>query len=407
MSRSGPVFYGWYVVAATFVVLFGGFGAVYSFGAFVLPLGNEFAVGRAGIASIFSGAVFTLFLTGAFSGMLADRIGPRPVIAIGVLAITLGLAGAAMAREFTHVLLCYGLGVGLGVGCVYVPAISAVQPWFDRRRGLASGIAVTGIGVGTLVMPIIAGHLLGFMNWREVFLVLAAVMFVLGVIAAFVIENDPAARGVAADGGVAGEPDPGAPIMNVHLRPMLRSRPFVLFYCASAILSVPVFIPFVHLVASAEDLGIARAHAVAILGLIGLGSTAGRFIVGGFADRLGRRRALIGMLGGIGVAYLAWLTATGAVMLSLFALVFGVCYGAYVALSPALLADYFSGPKLSSVIGMQYTAAGLGSIVGPVLAGYLFDITGRYAPALLVAVACSALACALVARMPEPVRSSR
>lgn len=405
MSNPGPVFYGWYVVAATFVVLFGGFGAVYSFGAFVLPLGTEFAVGRAGIASIFSGAVFVLFLTGAFSGMLADRIGPRPVIAIGVLAITLGLVGAAMAREFTHVLLCYGLGVGFGVGFVYVPAISAVQPWFDRRRGLASGIAVTGIGVGTLAMPIIAGQLLGFMNWREVFLVIAAVMFVLGAIATCVIENDPGARGLAADGGVAGGPDPGAPLANEHLRPILRSRPFVLFYSASAILSVPVFIPFVHLVASAEDLGVGRAHAVAILGLIGLGSTAGRFIVGGFADRLGRRRALIGMLGGIGVSYLAWLAATGAVMLSLFALIFGVCYGAYVALSPALLADYFSGPKLSSVIGMQYTAAGLGSIVGPVLAGYLFDVTGRYTLALLVAVACSVLACALVTRMPEPART--
>ncbi len=399
------MFYGWYVVAATFLVLFGGFGAVYSFGAFVLPLGTEFAIGRAGVASIFSSAVFILFLTGAFSGMLADRIGPRPVIAIGVFAIVFGLAGAAAAREFVHVLLCYGIGVGIGVGFVYVPAISAVQPWFNRRRGLASGIAVTGIGVGTLVMPIIAGQLLEHMNWREVFLVLAAVMFILGVIAACVIENNPAARGLAADGGPARRLDPGAPVANEALRPMLRSRPFVLFYCASAILSVPVFIPFVHLVASAEDLGVGRAHAVAILGLIGLGSTAGRFIVGGFADRLGRRRALIGMLGGIGLAYLAWLAATGAALLSVFALVFGTCYGAYVALSPALLADYFSGPKLSSVIGMQYTAAGLGSIVGPVLAGYLFDVTGRYTLALLVAIACSAIACALVARMPEPVRN--
>jgi len=114
---------------------------------------------------------------------------------------------------------------------------------------------------------------------------------------------------------------------------------------------------------------------------------------------------LIAMLGGIGCAYLAWLAATGTVMLSVFALIFGVCYGAYVALSPALLADYFTGPKLSSVIGIQYTAAGLGSILGPVLAGYLFDITGRYTLALIVGLACSAIACALVSRMPEPVRT--
>lgn len=405
MNRSAPVFYGWYVVAATFLVLFGGFGAVYSFGAFVLPLSDEFGVGRAGIASIFSGAVFMLFLTGAFSGMLADRIGPRPVIATGVVAIALGFAGAAAAREFAHILVCYGMGVGIGVGFVYVPAIGAVQHWFVRRRGLASGIAVTGIGVGTLIMPIVAGQLLETMSWRDVFLALGGLIFLLGAIAVCFIEADPAARGLAPDGADFNGAKTGVPRTNERLRPILGSRPFVLFYCASAILSVPVFIPFVHLVASAEDLGVERAQAVAILGLIGLGSTAGRFIVGGFADRLGRRRALIAMLGGIGCAYLAWLAAAGAVMLSVFALIFGVCYGAYVALSPALLADYFTGPKLSSVIGIQYTAAGLGSILGPVLAGYLFDITGRYTLALVVGIGCSAVACALVARMPEPVRT--
>ncbi|MGR9092599.1 MAG: MFS transporter [Gammaproteobacteria bacterium] len=297
MSRSSPVFYGWFVVAATFLVLFGGFGAVYSFGAFVLPLSNEFGVGRAGIASIFSTAVFMLFITGAFSGMLADRIGPRRVIAGGVVAIALGFAGAAMAREFIHILVCYGCGVGIGVGFVYVPAIGAVQHWFVRRRGLASGIAVTGIGIGTLVMPVVAGLLLETMSWREVFLALGALIFVLGTIAVCIIEADPAARGLAPDGGVFTGPNVSAAVTNERLRPILLSRPFVLFYCASAILSVPVFIPFVHLVASAEDLGVERAQAVAILGLIGLGSTAGRFIVGGFADRLGRRRALIGMLG--------------------------------------------------------------------------------------------------------------
>jgi len=240
VNRPSPVFYGWYFVAATLLVLFGGFGAVYSFGAFVLPLSDEFGVGRAGVASIFSGAVFMLFLTGAFSGMLADRIGPRRVIATGVVAIALGFAGAAAAREFTHILLCYGFGVGLGVGFVYVPAIGAVQHWFVRRRGLASGIAVTGIGVGTLIMPIVAGQLLETMNWRDVFLALGGLIFLLGAIAVCFIEADPAARGLAPDGAVFSGATTGVPLTNERLRPILGSRPFVLFYCASAVLLVPV-----------------------------------------------------------------------------------------------------------------------------------------------------------------------
>lgn len=400
-GRAG-LFYGWVVVAATFFLLFAGFGAVYSFGAFFLVFGEEFGAGRAAVSSVFSYAVFTLFMTGALSGIIADRSGPKPVIAIGVTAVVIGLCGAAKSVTLWQLILCYTFGIGAGVGFFYVPAVSAVQRWFVRRRGLASGIAVTGIGVGTLVIPIVVDIMLEHSGWRDALFVLAAVMAVFGIAGVALVEADPAARGLAADGDDSGlTPLADAPD-NDALRPILTSRPFVQFYLASTILGVPVFMPFVHLIASAEDLGIGTTQAVLIFGLIGLGSTAGRFIIGAFADHLGRRRTLVGVLGGIGIAYTAWFCATGAFLLCVFALVFGICYGAYVALSPALLADYFAGPNLSSVIGMQYTAAGFGSLFGPVLAGYFFDLTGGYTVALVIGALCSAIACGLVMRMPEP-----
>jgi OFA family oxalate/formate antiporter-like MFS transporter len=399
-SINSRIYYGWVVVGATFLVLFAGFGVVYSFGAFFLALSVEFGAGRAAVSSIFSYAVFTLFITGAISGVIADRSGPKKVMAFGVVAVALGLLGAANAEQLWLVNLCFALGVGAGVGFVYIPAISTVQRWFVRRRGLASGIAVTGIGVGTMVMPIVAGELLETMTWRTVFSLMSILVLVSGFVAVALIEADPSDRGLAPDGDNMVSKSATLPEQNLLLWPILRSRSFVQFYLAQAVLSIAIFIPFVHLVPFAADLSIPRSQAVSIVGLIGLGSTAGRFLVGGVADRIGRRLTLVLLLAGIAVAYVIWLAANSATTLSIYAFVFGVFYGGYVALIPALLADYFNGPKLSSVIGLQYTASAAGSLLGPILAGYLFDRTGSYVSALVVAGICAACASYLIAVVP-------
>jgi len=400
MRRSTTIFYGWYVVGGTFLILFAGFGVIYSFGAYFLALSETFDAGRAAVSAVFSWTVFVLFLTGAPSGMIADRTGPKSVIIIGVAAIAAGLLGASVSDQLWQVSLCFTFGVGMGVGFVYVPAVSAVQHWFELRRGLASGIAVTGIGVGTLVVPVVAGLLLEIMSWRHVFVIMAVMVVVAGSVAAYLIEADPSARGLNPD-GAARAPGPSIPAKhNQQLLPMLRSRPFTQYYAAQAIIAIPVFVPFVHLVPFAEDIGIPRAQAVGVLGLIGLGSTAGRFIVGGLADRFGRRQTLVLLFGGIVMSYGIWLMAGGIIALACFAIWFGLCYGGYVALSPALLADYFSGPKLSSVIGLQYTAGAFGSLVGPILAGYLYDISGAYTSTLYIGSACSVAAFCLILAMP-------
>lgn len=395
------IFYGWYVVGATFVMLFAAFGVVYSFGAFFLALSIEFEASRASVSSVFSYAVFTLFVSGAASGMIADRTGPKWVMGFGVLATSTGLLAAASASELWQVSISFMLGVGLGVGFVYVPAISAVQRWFDRRRGLASGLAVTGIGAGTLVVPIVAGILLETYTWRSVFEFMAVMILVAGCVAIYFVEAEPSSRGLAPDGMPLAPDRANEERVNRLLAPMIQSRPFIQYYVASAVLSIPIFIPFVHLVPYAEDIGIQRAVAVSILGLIGLGSTAGRFIVGGLADRVGRRTSLILLLAGIALAYGIWLTSSGVIGLGCFAIWFGICYGGYVALSPALLADYFAGPKLSSVIGLQYTSSAIGSLIGPVLAGYLFDLNGNYVSALAVGAGCSVAAFCMVLTMPK------
>src|SRR6266436_9324450 len=153
---SPRIFYGWLVVAAAFAVTFVGFGCAYTFSAFVGPLQQDFGASRGSVSLVFSLAGFLYFGLGVVSGPLADRWGSRRLAVIGMILIGTGLAAASAARSLVEVYAAYGLGVGLGVGCSYVPAIGAVQRWFVRRRGFASGLAVSGIGVGTLVMPPLA-----------------------------------------------------------------------------------------------------------------------------------------------------------------------------------------------------------------------------------------------------------
>src|SRR6185437_13958686 len=172
----------------------------YTFSAFLDPLQRDFGASRGAVSLVFSLAGFLYFGLGIISGPLADRFGSRPLALLGMILTGLGLAVASVARSLTEVYAAYGLGVGVGVGCAYVPAIGAVQRWFVRRRGFASGVAVSGIGVGTLVMPPLASQLIQILGWRTAYLALGAIAVVIGAGLSLLIENDPRSRNLGPDG---------------------------------------------------------------------------------------------------------------------------------------------------------------------------------------------------------------
>jgi MFS transporter, OFA family, oxalate/formate antiporter len=126
-AQAKVIFYGWFVVAAAFAVTLVGFGSAYTFSAFVESLQSEFAASRGSVSLVFSLAGFLYFCLGIVSGPLADRWGSRRLCIVGMLLVGLGLGLASMARTLGEVYVAYGLGIGLGVGCSYVPALGAVQ----------------------------------------------------------------------------------------------------------------------------------------------------------------------------------------------------------------------------------------------------------------------------------------
>lgn len=402
-SRPSRFFYGWFVVAAAFAITFVGFGSAYTFSAFVAPLQAEFAASRGSVSLVFSLAGFLYFGLGVLSGPLADRWGSRSLAVAGMVLVGLGLALAGMARNLTEVYIAYGLGVGLGVGLSYVPVLGTIQRWFIRRRGFASGIAVSGIGVGTLVMPPFAALLIESFGWRGAYFALGGLAVVAGAGMALLIVNSPRDRGVGPDGdpvraGAQFEPPRGFAVAEA-----IKSSRFIGLYAACLLCSFGVFVPFAHLVPYAMDHGVAPSAAVYLLAVIGLGSAAGRFLLGGFADRVGRRISLLAMFAGMAFAMMIWLIARDLWLLVIFALVYGIFYGGWVAILPAIVMDYFGGRNVGSLIGILYTSVAFGTLIGPSAAGFAFDLNQSYTLPILASVCANVIAVVIVvgtSRMP-------
>ena len=367
------MFYGWIVVAATHAVLVVIFGVAYSFAAFFGALEQEFAASRGDVSLVFAICGFLYFMVGAFAGQLADRFGPRRVVLAGIVFLALGLAAASRAGSLAALYVTYSVGIGLGVGCVYVPSVGAVQPWFIARRGLASGLAVAGIGVGNFVVPLVSAQLVEAFGWRRSFELLAA--------GALVLANRPPARGLYPAGARAGAgaPPPSQAAPGIRLGEALRTRAFWLQWGAIFFCSIGLFMPFVHLVPYARDAGHPETTAVFLVSLIGVGSMVGRFGLAGLADRIERRALDAVVYACMAVMLGFWLASTGAVALGVFAVLFGAFYGAFVALQPPIAMDLYGARSVSGVIGVLYTAAGVGNLLGPWLAGVAYDLTRSYA----------------------------
>lgn len=378
--------YAWVVVWASFVCLAVIFGVAYSFAAFFESFGSEFDARRADVSLVFGLSGLIYFALGAGGGMLADRFGPRAVCCAGMLCIAIALFATSLARSMTMVYLAYGAGVGVGIALVYSPAIACVAPWFTQRRGFASGIASAGIGAGTVIVPLLAAAAIGTLQWRDALRVLSLGVLLVGVGAAFMLRHAPTAPGAG--------PRPGATLAQA-----LRTRRFWWLYLATVAASPAMFIPFAHVSAAARDLGIGEARAIGLVGLIGIGSLTGRFAIGALADRLGRVVTLVLMQASMAASFLVWQGAGGYIVLALFALWFGLSYGGIVSLLPAICMDMFGARAVSGIVGTLYTGAAFGNLLGPVVAGAVFDRGASYAPVIWGCIVLAAIATLASARL--------
>jgi predicted MFS family arabinose efflux permease len=272
--------------------------------------------------------------------------------------------------------------MGIGVGLVYVPSVGAVQPWFGANRALATGLAVAGIGAGNIAGPLLAEAWIQQFGWRGAYIALSILVLVLGGAAALSIKSKSRPKAQTVEG--------------TALRVALRTPGFWLLYASLILICIGVFVPMVHLGPYAQDAGLSAAQGVTLVSLIGLGSLLGRFTIGGFADRFGRLASLAISYVGLGALLLVWMAASSYWLLALFAVVFGLFYGACVALLPTIVMDFYGARAVSGIIGFLYTGAGVGTLLGPWLAGVAYDALGAYDSSILATAVLSFLAAVCV-----------
>lgn len=362
----------WTAVATAFASMFTVFGVAYSFGAFLTPMQQDFGSGHSATSAVFGITAFLYFEFGALSGAAVDRFGPRPVLLVGAVAMGAGMVATAAVHHLWLVYLTYGVGVGVGVACGYVPMVAVVGNWFDRRRSTAVGIAVAGIGVGTLVGAPLAAALIDSFGWRTTEVALGLAGAAVLVVCALLTSRPPMHA---------------TEVESVPLRETIRSASFRWLYLSGFFGSLALFVPFVYLPPFARDHGAGKVAAAALVGFIGAASVVGRLGLGALADRWGHVRTYRGCVAAMACSYAIWLVVSSYGLLVVFAIVLGVGYGGFIALSPSVAATLFGTRGLGGTLGVLYTSAGIGALVGPPAAGYLIDHLGGYRTALVATVA--------------------
>jgi len=370
---------GWVVVAATVTATFAVFGVAYSFGAVFTTIRAEFGVGKGQASLFFAITTFIYFVVGVFTGRLADRYGPRPVLLVGAVAMGTGLFLTSLVNNILVGYLTYGLGVGIGVGCAYVPMVSTVGGWFERDRTKAMGVAVAGIGLGTLVGAPLSKQLVVSYGWRTTFVVLGIGSATLLVLASFGARRPPGA-------GAQESPPP--------LRILLRDARFNWLYTSMVFLSCGLFVPMVYLDDYLEARG--KAGGALLIGIIGATSVVGRLALGAIASKVDLMRLYRFCVAALGASYVIWMVAGSSYpVLVVFAVCMGAAYGGWIALSPAVIADLFGPVGLGGVLGALYTSAGIGGLIGPPVIGVLVD-AANYETAIGVAIAFSGVSLVLL-----------
>ena len=391
-NRKPKVVYGYIIVTAAFCIQMVVWGISSTFGVFFKPLLTEFGWSRATI----SGASSLYFLLMGFlsivAGGLTDRFGPRIIIGIGGFFLGVGYLLMSQINAIWQLYLFYGVIIGIGASPADVSLLSTVARWFVKRRGMMSGIIKAGTGIGMLIMPIVANWLISTYSWRISYIILGSLALVFIISLAQLLRRDPGQMQQLSDGeeqATAGSVN--SVEVGLSLREAMHTRQFLAICAAYLTILFCVQTIMIHIAPYTVDLGISATNAANVLGTIGGVSIVGRLVMGYAGDRSGNKQAMsICFL--ILVLALSWLQfAKELWMLYLFAVIYGVTHGGFFALISPMVAELFGTGSHGTILGIVIFIGTIGGTIGSVLAGYIFDITGRYQLAFLICAGVSAI----------------
>lgn len=380
-TTSTRVFYGWWVVLAAFLNLFFAVGLVfYGLPVFYASLVDSLHFTRSQVAQgLFLGFVIIAPVVG-FMGALIDRIGARRVLRLGIILVALPLI---LMGWMTHLWEYYFLCIVEVAGYILAGPISnqvLVSNWFRVKRGRAMGYAYLGLGIGGVVAPRLAAHLVGRMGWRHAFVCIGAIIaVVLLPIAQWLTRSAPAEMGLVADGAEPSLASQGtSQASSFSLGAAARTANFWLILVGSTLTIGAIGTVIQQFVLFLRDSGYTTFQASAFLSRLLFAGLAGRVVVGYLVDRYTKKNvmALFYLILALAIPLL-FLARQPAALWS-FALVFGFAMGADYLLIPLVTAECFGLAALGKLLSLIIMADSLGQFLGPVLAGKIFEATHSY-----------------------------
>ena len=388
------VFYGWYVLAAITFVLCMSFGTSTSIGVYFKPIVEEFGWLRGDLSLGISIGYFLFALSSPIIGRIIDRIGVRPVFIVGIVMMAVGFALMSMVSRLWHVYIYFGVLVSLGgASTTFVTVSATVIHWFEKRRGMALSIGNAGGALGLFLVVYLAAFLISRIGWRLAFVYSAVILAATTLpVILFVIRNDPKEMGLqpdgrTADGRAAGAP--GAPSRNLaHLdwRQAMKTRPFFLISTGYFACGFSVTLFTIHTIPYATDLGFDFQTAAWAVSFSGFFNVIGTLLAGVISDRTGRKNILGITYFVRGMSFVIFLLWQNLFTLYLFAAVIGFSYFATVPLTAGLTGDIYGSKNMGIIYGTMTGVHQIGSAVGVYLGGLMFDWTGSYRGAYMMAV---------------------
>jgi MFS family permease len=400
------VFYGWYVALACGIGLACGLATVltYTFGVFAVPLREAFGWSQTDAFAGLFYSVLTMTFVGPFFGQLVDRVGARRIILIG-LVCEAALIASFSAQDANVVLfqLRYVLLALFGVGTTHIAFTRIIAVWFDRRRGLALGITLAGVGIGGFTWPLLSQWAIDAFGWRDAYLVVAATVLVVGCSAiGLVVRESPQSIGLLPDGDAAGGGGAsvtGAP-PGATLREALASRTFWFMLVTFLLIGIGITSVQVHLVPLLVSRGVTPMRAANVLSILAVALIVGRVGAGWLMDRFFAPRVAIAFLLGPIVAMLLLAAGVSGALAVVAGILTGLAVGAEVDVTAYLTSRYFGVRHFSGIYAWYYSAYSLGAGLGPLMTANAVDRFGDYGGILLVHAGLLVVAAILLSLLP-------
>ena len=382
------IFYGWYVMAAGFFLLFFQSAARYSFGIMFKPMMAELGWNRASISSVFFLNMVFFALTLTVAGRLYDRYGPKWVIFFSTVLLAAGYICTAWIRELWQFFLFYGVLTAIGTGGATLPLVAALMSkWFEKRRGLAISLALSGTCLGQFVLVPIINQAILIYSWRISYLLIGLIILIVNTVLAFtILKGNPEDFGVqpygrahsenSADQNGSGNTIPSEKDLN--LKQAMKTNSFWLFLAFMFICGGGDFLMIAHLVPFVTDYGVASTSAANMLALFGLMSLGGILIAGPASDLIGNKIPIAASFVLRVVLFLMILKYRTPLSFYIFAGGFGFTFLITAPLTATLTGRLYGFSHLGLISGFVTTIHHLGGGFWAFMGGLLFDKTGSY-----------------------------